>query len=125
PPRLLHGATSAAQGPDAVVTSWVEAVSEYLGQNGLGWGQVQGVGLSIPGPFARYGVWDRSANLPESFEGFDVFTAYGNALAKRAGRPVPLAVGNDGNLGGVAEAKRVRGDGTGRGAMLMPGSGLG
>jgi glucokinase len=123
--RLLQRPTSSAQGPGAVVTSWVEAISQYLAENGLGWDQVQGVGLSIPGPFVRYGVWDRSANLPESFEGFDVFTAYGNALAGRAGRPVPLAVGNDGNLGGVAEAKRVRGDGTGTVVMLMPGSGLG
>ena len=29
------------------------------------------------------GVLDRSANLPESFTGFDVHTAYSNALAHR------------------------------------------
>ena len=106
--RLLQRSTSSDAGTRAVVRSWVEAVTDYLGQNGLTWDQVQGVGLSIPGPFLRYGVWDRSANLPESFAGFDVHNAYTQALAERAGRPVPLAVGNDGNLGGVAEAQRVR-----------------
>jgi glucokinase len=123
--RLLQRSTSSADGPQAVVQSWVEAVTDYLGQNGLTWDQVRGVGLSIPGPFQRYGVWDRSANLPENFTGFDVHTAYSQALATRAGRHVPLVVGNDGNLGGVAEARRVRGHGRGTVVMLMPGSGLG
>jgi glucokinase len=38
---------------------------------------------------------------------------------------VPLAVGNDGNMGGVAEAQRVRGTGAGTVLLLAPGSGLG
>jgi glucokinase len=38
---------------------------------------------------------------------------------------VPLAVGNDGNMGGVAEAQHVRGGGTGSVVLLAPGSGLG
>ena len=83
------------------------------------------MGLAIPGPFQRYGVLDRSANLPPSFTGFDVHTAYSGALAQRAGRAVPLAIGNDGDLGGVAEAQHVRGPGTGTVVMLAPGSGLG
>jgi glucokinase len=123
--KLLQRPTNARQGPEAVVRGWVEGITEYLGHNGLRWDQVRGVGLAIPGPFRRYGVFDRSANLPESFDGFDVHTAYGGALAERAGRAVPLAVGNDGNLGGVAEAQRVRGGGTGTVVMLAPGSGLG
>ena len=123
--RLLQRSTNALLGPDAVVHSWVEAITEYLAQNELNWDAVQAVGLSIPGPFRRYGVFDRSANLPESFVGFDVHTAYGNALAERAGRSVPLIVGNDGNLGGVAEAQRLRGAGAGSVLLLAPGSGLG
>ena len=123
--RLLQRSTASDEGPLAVVESWVEVITEYLGQNGLTWDQVRGVGLSIPGPFMRYGVWDRSANLPESFTGFDVYTAYSQTLARRAGRPVPLVVGNDGNLGGVAEAQHLRGQGRGTVVMLMPGSGLG
>jgi glucokinase len=123
--RLLQGPTNAREGPAAVVRAWVAAVTEYLGQNGLAWDQVGGVGLAIPGPFQRYGVLDRSANLPESFTGFDVHTAYANALAERAGRAVPLSVGNDGDLGGVAEARHARGAGTGTVVLLAPGSGLG
>src|ERR1019366_2407607 len=44
---------------------------------------------------------------------------------KQAGRPVPLVVGNDGNYGGVAEARLARGNTKASVAMLMPGSGLG
>jgi glucokinase len=65
------------------------------------------------------------SNLPASFEGFDIHTAYSSALAERAGRPVPLTVGNDGNMGGVGEAQRVRGSSKGSVRMLAPGSGLG
>jgi len=123
--RLLQRPTRAADGPGAVVHAWVEAISDYLGPNGLAWDQVRGVGLAIPGPFQRYGVLDRSSNLPLTFVGFDVHTVFSSALADRAGRAVPLTVGNDGDLGGVAEARHVRGAGTGTVVMLAPGSGLG
>ena len=123
--RLLQRPTRSGEGPTAVVHGWVEAITDYLAQNGLVWDRVHGVGLAIPGPFQRYGVLDRSANLPASFTGFDVHVAYSGALAQRAGRAVPLAIGNDGDLGGVAEAQHVRGPGTGTVLMLAPGSGLG
>ena len=123
--RLLQWPTNSLEGPAAVVHGWVEAITEYLKQNELTWEQVRGVGLAIPGPFQRYGVFDRSANLPDSFTGFDVHTAYSAALAQRAGRAVPLTVGNDGDLGGVAEASRVRDSGTATVVLLAPGSGLG
>jgi glucokinase len=123
--RLLQRPTNTRLGPEAVVVGWVDALTEYIGENGLQWAQVGGVGLAIPGPFRRYGVLDRSANLPETFIGFDIHTAFAGALAQRAGRAVSLVVGNDGNLGGVAEAQRVRRDGTGTVLMLAPGSGLG
>lgn len=123
--RLLQRATGAEHGPSAVVDGWVAAVDEYLNQNGITWGQVDGVGLAIPGPYQRYGVFDRSPNLPAGFAGFDVHTAFADALSRRAGRPVPLVVGNDGNMGGVAEAQRARGNTTASVLMLAPGSGLG
>jgi glucokinase len=123
--RLLQRPTSSGGGPAAVVRGWVEAAAEYLTQNGLTWEQVRGVGLAIPGPFQRYGVLDRSANLPATFTGFDIHTAYAGALSERAGRAVPLTVGNDGDMGGVAEARQVRGSGSGTVVMLAPGSGLG
>src|SRR6266511_2232166 len=95
------------------------------GASGVTWDQVQGVGVAIPGPRRSYGVLERGPNLPESFVGFDVYTAYSRALAERAQRAVSLAVGNDGNMGGVAEAQRGRVDSAGTVLMLAPGSGLG
>jgi glucokinase len=123
--KLLQRPTDAQKGTEAVVTGWVQGISDYLEQNKLTWDQVQGVGLAIPGPYQRYGVLDRSANLPKSFEGWDVHTSYSSALSLRAGRAVPLIVGNDGNYGGVAEAQRVRGNSNSAVLMLAPGSGLG
>lgn len=122
---LLQRPTNAHLGPEAVVNGWVAAIGAYLEQNQLTWAQVQGVGVAIPGPRRSYGVLERGPNLPESFVGFDVYTAYHRALAAQAGRPVALFVGNDGNMGGVAEAQRVRGSGKGSVVMLAPGSGLG
>jgi glucokinase len=123
--RLLQRPTNSHLGPDATIKAWTDAVAEYLVQNGLTWPQVAGVGVAIPGPQQRYGVLDRAPNLPESFTGFDVLTAYGASLGERAGRTVPLIVGNDGNMGGVAEAQLVRGKGHATVVMLAPGSGLG
>ncbi len=123
--NLLQWPTSADAGPAAVVGGWVEAIGAYLDQHALSWDMVQGVGLSTPGPFRSYGVFDRLANLPESFTGFDVLTAFSEAIAQRAGRVAPVVIGNDGNLAGVAEAQRVRGSGTSTVLMLAPGSGLG
>lgn len=122
---LLQRSTESERGPAAVMQSWAEAVAGYLDAHNLTWEQVHGVGVALPGPQQRYGVLERGPNLPESFAGFDVLTAYGEALAERAGRAIPLVVGNDGNMGGVAEAQRVRGTGTGTVILLAPGSGLG
>ncbi|HKJ38591.1 MAG TPA: ROK family protein [Anaerolineales bacterium] len=123
--KLLQASTNSTSGPEAVVRSWVEGITNYLSNNDLDWDQVGGVGLAIPGPFQRYGVFDHSANLPDSFTGFDVYISYSNMLSERAGRAVPLIVGNDGDMGGVAEAQHARGDGDGTVLMLAPGSGLG
>ncbi len=123
--ELLQKPTNSQEGPGAVVRGWVEAITDLLDQQGIDWDQLKGVGLAIPGPFRKHGVLDRSANLPESFAGFDVRSAYAAALLERAGRPIPVTVGNDGDLGGVGEAQRVRGSGTGSVVMLAPGSGLG
>jgi glucokinase len=123
--KLHQRPTNAQQGQHAVVTGWLDGVSEYLAEHGLRWDSVAAVGLAIPGPYQRYGVLAHSANLPPNFEGWDFFTAYAQALARKAGRAVPLVVGNDGALGGVGEAQRVRHGGTGSVLMLAPGSGLG
>ncbi len=123
--KLHQRPTNSQHGPQAVVASWIEAVTEYLGENGLTWAEVNSVGLAIPGPYLRYGVLGHSANLPEVFDGWDFHAAYSQALSQKAGRAVPLVAGNDGAFGGVAEAQRVRGATSGTVLMLAPGSGLG
>jgi len=123
--KLLQRTTRSQDGPEAVVKSWVDAAGDFLAEHGLSWDQVHGAGLAIPGPYQRYGVLDKSPNLPDSFTGFNVHNAYATALAARAGRSIPLAVGNDGNFGGVGEAQHVRGRGRGTVLLLAPGSGLG
>jgi predicted NBD/HSP70 family sugar kinase len=123
--HLRQSSTNSQAGTAAVVSGWVQGVVGFLEENKLSWSQVRGVGLAIPGPYKRYGVLDRTANLPASFEGWDFHNDYASALATAAGRPIPLVSGNDGNYGGVGEAQRVRGDKKASVLMLAPGSGLG
>jgi predicted NBD/HSP70 family sugar kinase len=123
--KVLQRSTSSEQGREAVIAAWIGGAGDFLAQNRIEWAQVAGVGLAIPGPYERYGVFGKSPNLPASFCGWNVYEDYKNALAQQIGRPVPLCVGNDGNYGGVAEAKLARGKSNASVAMLMPGSGLG
>ena len=123
--KLLQRPTNSEAGPDALMETWSDAISDYLSENSLAWSDVRGVGLAIPGPYERYGVFGRSPNLPVSFAGYHVHNGYARALERRAGRSIPLIVGNDGNMGGVAEAQRARGNVEAAVIMLAPGSGLG
>ena len=123
--NLAQSSTNAELGTTAVIEGWIAGVEKFLADNALVWDQVRGVGLAIPGPYQAYGVLDRTANLPASFAGWDFHADYSRALEKKAGRPIPLVVGNDGNYGGVAEAAQVRGDKKAGVIMLAPGSGLG
>jgi glucokinase len=123
--KLLQLPTNSEKGRDVVISGWIAGIGEFLAQNNLQWPQVHGVGLAIPGPYERYGVFGKSPNLPASFCGWDVHSDYRAALAKQAGRTIPLVVGNDGNYGGVAEAQIARGKTRASVMMLMPGSGLG
>ena len=68
--KLLQSSTNTQAGTEAVVRGWVEGVNGFLAAHRLSWDQVRGVGLAIPGPYQRYGVLARSANLPPSFEGW-------------------------------------------------------
>ena len=123
--KLQQQPTPALNGTGAVVSGWIAGINNFLAANGLTWAQVAGVGLAIPGPYKRYGVLERTPNMPASFEGWNFHEDYSNALAKEAGRPIPLIAGNDGNYGGVAEAAIARGHSKSSVMMLMPGSGLG
>ena len=123
--HLRQSSTNSQDGTAAVINGWVEGVEGFLADNQLGWDQIAGVGLALPGPYQSYGVLDRSANLPTSFTGWNFLADYSAALAQKAGRTLPLVVGNDGDLGGVGEAARARGDQKAAVVLLAPGSGLG
>jgi glucokinase len=123
--KLAQSSTNSQLGTSTVVEGWIEGVEKFLSENQLKWEQVRGAGLAIPGPYQAYGVLDRSANLPPAFAGWDFHADYSLALARQAGRAIPLVVGNDGNYGGVAEAAKVRGEKKASVIMLAPGSGLG
>ena len=123
--KLLQRPTNAQGGRAGVITGWIAAVGDFLAQNHLQWSQVAGVGLAVPGPRLSYGIMDCSPNLPASFAGWNVYADYQSALSTAAGRNLPLVIGNDGNYGGVAEARLARGNSKTSVLMLMPGSGLG
>jgi predicted NBD/HSP70 family sugar kinase len=123
--KVLQRPTNAQAGREAVIDGWIAGIGAFLRQEQFEWSQVAGVGLAIPGPYERYGVFGKSANLPATFNGWDVWASYSAALAAEARRPISLVVGNDGNYGGVAEARLARGRTQASVAMLMPGSGLG
>lgn len=125
PSDLLQRPTCSEGGTAAVISAWIGAIQEFLGQHGLDGSQVRGVGLAVPGPRRSYGVLDTSPNLPDAFDGWNVESDLRVALEREFGRPLPLALGNDGNLGGVAEAHRARGNEASSVVMLAPGSGLG
>ena len=123
--KLRQSSTNSQDGTAAVIKGWVEGVEGFLADNKLAWPQVAGIGLALPGPYQSYGVLDRSANLPLAFAGWNFHADYSAALAQKAGRVIPLVVGNDGDLGGVGEAARARGDAKASVVLLAPGSGLG
>jgi predicted NBD/HSP70 family sugar kinase len=123
--ELRQSSTNAQSGTEAVISGWIEGAQGFLADNGLVWDDVRGVGLALPGPYREYGVMALSSNLPPSFDGWNFWADYSAALAEAAGRPIPLATGNDGDLGGVGEAHAVRGDREVGVMLLAPGSGLG
>jgi hypothetical protein len=108
--HLSQSSTQSQDGTAAVVKGWIEGVEGFLADNQLTWEQVAGIGLALPGPYQSYGVLDRSANLPASFTGWNFFAEYSAAITQKAGRSIPLVVGNDGDLGGVSEAAHARGN---------------
>lgn len=122
---VVQRPTESAAGRSGVIAGWIGAMEDYLASQDLAWSDVGGVGLSIPGPYLGYGIMDRSANFPAEFAGWKVHAEFSRALATHTGGAMPLVVGNDGNFGGVAEARIARAGRKAAVLMLMPGSGLG
>jgi glucokinase len=125
PSELLQRPTGSEGGPEGVIKAWIEAIGEFLAEHRIEWSQIAGVGLAVPGPRRSYGVLDNGPNLPDSFDGWNVERDLITALKKESGRMLSLALGNDGNMGGVAEAHNAIGNDKAGVVMLAPGSGLG
>jgi glucokinase len=122
---LQQQPTASESGPSGVIEAWMEGTTRFLERHGLDWQQVQGIGISVPGPYLEYGVMGDSPNLPPSFDGWRVIDDLTAAVERQTGRRIPMVMGNDGNFAGVAEAAKVREQGGGSVLLLAPGSGLG
>jgi glucokinase len=123
--KLRQSSTNSQAGTPAVIAGWVEGAEGFLKDNHLTWDRVAAAGLALPGPYRAYGILEKSANLPDSFAGWNFHADYAAALARAAGRDIPLYSGNDGDFGGVGEAARVRAGTRSTVLLLAPGSGLG
>ncbi len=122
---LQQQPTASEAGPAGVIEGWMAGSTAFLERNGLSWEQVEGIGISVPGPYLEYGVMGDSPNLPPSFDGWRVIDEMVAAVGREIGRRLPMVMGNDGNFATVAEAARVREKGGGSVVLLAPGSGLG
>ncbi len=88
--KILQRPTNSQNGREAVIAAGLRPSANFWRKTICNGPQVQGVGLAIPGPYERYGVLGKAANLPASFAGWDVHADYSAALAK-ASRPSAAA----------------------------------
>jgi len=123
--RLRQSETRGEAGPRAMLDGWMEATRGFLHDHGKTWAEVGGVGLAIPGPYRSYGVLGEQPNLPASLDGWRFLDDLAQAVARAAGRDIPVATANDGQLAGLAEADPIQKEASGSVLMLAPGSGLG
>jgi len=122
---LRQSPTQSEDGAAAIIHNWVRLAQAHLEEHALTWDAVAGVGLAIPGPYLKYGVIGKQANLPESLCGWHFLDNLASAIQQVAGRPIPVSTANDGQLAGLAEAASVQAKSPGSVVMLAPGSGLG
>jgi len=111
--------TKAEKGPEAVIERIAETAREALKQAGLGWAEVKGVGIGVPGPMnPETGVIYHPPNLP----GWDE-VALGPLLSKAL--DVPVCLENDVNLGTLGEHTFGAGRGTRDMVGIFVGTGVG
>jgi predicted NBD/HSP70 family sugar kinase len=123
--ELHQRPTRSSGGSEAILSNWLEGSEAFLASIGEGWGRVEGVGLAMPGPYEGYGILGKMPNMPASLTGWRFLDDLAAALARAAGRPIPVVTANDGQLAGVGEAALFRKQNPGSVLMLAPGSGLG
>jgi predicted NBD/HSP70 family sugar kinase len=94
----------------------IAAVDGLCGANGLGRGQVAGVGLDVPAPCCDGVIWSK-ANLAQDWVGVNIAEEFEKEIG------VPLFMTNDGNAAAAGEYA-VRPDHTGSLLLAAPGTGL-
>ncbi len=112
-------------GPKAILECWLAASEDFLDDSKHTWDDVAGVGLAIPGPYISYGVLGKMPNMSHKTEGWNFLEDLAKGVANRAGREIPVATANDGQMGGLGEAGRIQKEHSGSVLMFAPGSGLG
>jgi predicted NBD/HSP70 family sugar kinase len=117
--------TGGDSGPKAVLESWLAASEAFLEDTGHTWADVAGVGLAIPGPYRAYGVLGKMPNMSHKTEGWHFLEDLAAGVAERAGRQIPVATANDGQMAGLGEAGLIQPDEPGGVLAFAPGSGLG
>ena len=117
--------TRSREGRETLLEDWMRAGETFLEAHGLGWGDVAGVGIAMPGPFDAYGVLGALPNYPDDLRGWNYLASVKDHLHLRTGRALPVATGNDGHLAGLAEARELQREIPGAVFLLAPGSGLG
>jgi len=122
---LRQAWTRGSDGPEAMITGWIEGAEGFLRDLGHSWEAVDGVGLGIPGPYLDYGVLGPQPNLPRALEGWNFLEDLRAAVSLAAGRIIPVVTANDGQLAGLAEARFLQAEEAGGVLLLAPGSGLG
>lgn len=106
--------TLADEGPDAVIGRVVESVREVMADNA-----VSGIGIGAPGPIdAHRGIVLMGPNLP-GWNHVDLRSALFNLFG------VPVFVGNDANLAGLAEFRFGAGRGVKHMIYLTQSTGIG
>ena len=123
--KLHQHPTSSHDGPNAVVTGWVAAVSGFLAQNGLELGSGAAAwAWRSPARTSATACSRTRRTCPKLRRVGCLQRVQPGAGGARRGARCRWSVGNDGAFGGVGEAQRVRGAARGGVLMLAPGSGL-
>lgn len=113
------GPFDVALGPDACLPVLIAELNAFLGERGVTWSRVIGVGLGIPGPFdARHCTLVRPPRMP-GWDGVNVCRILGRGIS------VPIFLDNDANMGALGEISFGAGQGVADLAYVKIGTGIG
>ena len=113
------GPFDVALGPGACLPVLIAELNAFLGERGVTWSRVIGVGLGIPGPLdARRCTLVRPPRMP-GWDGVNVCRILGRGIS------VPIFLDNDANMGALGEISFGAGRGVADLAYVKIGTGIG